>query len=76
MEMKNLVIQKKMPMWTDWNDDKKFNYKDFDKAIQRCDQLAKQLGKYYVVRVFDLNSKLRVYPYQKDKTGKEIIPKF
>lgn len=74
--MKKLIIQTKMPMWTDWNDDKKFDYKDFDKAIQRCEQLAKNLGKRYVVRVFDTMTNKRVYPYQKDKTGKEIIPKF
>lgn len=64
-----------------WQDVKWFN--DFESARKHCDQLFKQLkGRpmgfdlktIHWTRVIDNLTDLRVYPYQKDKTGAEIIP--
>lgn len=74
--MKNLVLQIKEMMVSDWKDDKRFEYNEFNNAIKRCDQLQKRYGDKFKVRIFDLKSQNRVYPYRKDATGNEIIPNF
>ena len=75
-KQKRLELQIKQIYWTDWETKKRFKSIHFNEAVQSCDALAKKYGPAYSVRLFDVFTKERAYPYQKDKTGKEIKPNF
>ncbi len=66
-----------------WKVIKWFN--DFEVAKQYCDHYFNKVKghrigfdteTFHYTRIIDTTTNQRVYPYQKDKTGKEIIPKF
>lgn len=73
MKQKRFLVQVHLP-FKGWVTKKQLN--EYKSAVDSCENLYKKFDKVSNTRVFDIVTNERVYPYQKDKTGKETISKF
>lgn len=73
MKQKRFLVQVHLP-FKGWLTKKQFD--EYKSAVESCENLYKKYDMESNTQVFDTIDNLRVYPHQKDKMGKQIIPKF